>query len=107
MIRFHDASLHKGRTKTKLIERDFPRHVEMIGRSLEFNLLRLGKSRSCPLWVKSGHVQRTGRCPLSAKSGHQLRNDHRLGRASLMADFVAPLPSQRSPFSSSKPKQLG
>ena len=24
----------------------------------------------CPLWVKSGHVQRTSRCPLSARSGH-------------------------------------
>ncbi|MGB9042739.1 MAG: hypothetical protein WCC81_09725, partial [Pseudolabrys sp.] len=25
----------------------------------------------CPLWVKSGHVQRTRRCPLCANSGHQ------------------------------------
>ena len=24
----------------------------------------------CPLWVKSGHVQRTSRCPLCANSGH-------------------------------------
>ena len=55
MIRFHDASLHKGRTKTNLIERDFPHHVGMIGRSLEFNLLRLGRSRSCLLSAKSGH----------------------------------------------------
>jgi hypothetical protein len=28
------------------------------------------KRSSRPLWVKSGHVQRTSRCPLSAKSGH-------------------------------------
>ena len=62
MICFHDASLHKGRTKTNLIERDFPHHVEMIGRSLEFNLLRLGRSRSCPLWIISGHFCMSSRC---------------------------------------------
>jgi hypothetical protein len=33
--------------------------------------------------------------------------DHRLGLASLMAGFIAPLPFQPSPFSSSKTKQLG
>ena len=70
MIRFHDASLHKGRTKTKLIERDFPHHVEMIGCLRDFNLLRLGRSRSCPLWVKSRHVQRRRSCPLPPESGH-------------------------------------
>ena len=26
---------------------------------------------TCPLWVKSRHVQRTSRCPLSANSGHR------------------------------------
>ena len=61
---FHDASLHKGRTKTKLIERDFPHHVEMIGCPLEFNLLRFGRSRPCPLWVRSGHVRCKRSCPL-------------------------------------------
>jgi hypothetical protein len=32
---------------------------------------------------------------------------HRLGRVSLISDFIAPLPFQSSPLSSSKPKQLG
>ena len=40
------------------------------------HLVRFGRTRTaqteCPLWVKSGHVQRTSRCPLSAKSGHRL-----------------------------------
>ncbi len=33
--------------------------------------------------------------------------DHKLGRDSLMAGRIAPLPFQPSPFSSSKAKQLG
>ena len=32
--------------------------------------------------------------------------NYRLGRFSLMSDFIAPLPFQPSPFSSSKAKQL-
>ena len=31
----------------------------------------------CPLWVKSGHVQRTRLCPLCAKSGHRDLINHR------------------------------
>jgi hypothetical protein len=33
--------------------------------------------------------------------------DHRLGRASLIAGLIPPLPVQPSPFSSSQAKQLG
>ena len=42
-------------------------------RSKLLSPLRKGSSdvKRCPLWVKSGHVQRTSRCPLCARSGHR------------------------------------
>ena len=37
---------------------------------MAYNGAALTQQDQCPLWVISGHVQRTSRCPLSANSGH-------------------------------------
>jgi hypothetical protein len=66
MICFHDASLNKGRTNTKLIDRDFPHQVEMIGCSLESICYDLEGPFMSAL-VISGHLRRNKPCPLCTR----------------------------------------
>jgi len=70
MICFHDASLNKGRTNTKLIDRDFPHQVEMIGCSLESICYDLEGPFHVRFSPESRRVRCTGSCLLWAKSGH-------------------------------------
>src|ERR1035437_7130929 len=82
--------------------------------------LRASKDCRCQIRRGSGEPFITSCSLLNQKDGHAAvspksdqvfwsggKLDHRLGLASLMAGFIAPLPFQPSPFSSSKAKQLG
>jgi len=68
MICFHDASLNKGRTNTKLIDRDFPHQVEMIGCSLESICYDLEGPFHVRFSPESRRVRCTGSCLLGPKA---------------------------------------
>ena len=80
------------RTAEKRDELPSP-HVPLDEQGLSLALCERAASVNqvqCPLWVKSGHVQRNSACPLSANSGHCVHSSNSSARASTDGGIVRP-----------------
>ena len=56
--------------------RGFPGVLQGRGAIVTSGTVNGWSKRECPLWVTSGHVQRTSSCPLYPRKRHQKREDH-------------------------------